>query len=87
MEQLVRLERGRTPYNLRSFYDGCYSLAPGPVILMLVISHPDKDEFAIVEQVLSDVDNAKSRCFQKTYNGIRTKVPPFLPFVLQLGMG
>jgi hypothetical protein len=67
--------------------DGCYSLTPGPVNLMLVITHPNRDEFAIVEQVLSDVDNAKSRCFKKTYSGIRTKVPPFEPFVLQMVMG
>jgi hypothetical protein len=67
--------------------DGCYALGPGPVNLMLVISHPNSDEFAVVEQVLSDVDNAKARCFMKSYLGIRTKIPPFLPFVLQLGMG
>ena len=66
--------------------DGCYAMAPGPVNLLLVISHPNNDEFAMVEQVLSDVDNAKSRCFQKTYGGIRTKAPPFFPFVMQLGM-
>jgi hypothetical protein len=66
--------------------DGCYALTPGPVNLMLVITHPDRDEFAVVEQVLSDVDNAKSRCFKKTYLGIRTKIPPFEPFVLQMGM-
>jgi hypothetical protein len=67
--------------------DSCYALAPGPVNLMLVISHQDNDEFAVIERVLSDVDNAKSRCFKNTYRGIRTKVPPFFPFVLQLGMG
>jgi hypothetical protein len=66
--------------------DGCYALAPGPVNLMLVISHPDNDEFAVIEQVLSNVNNAKARCFKKTYHGIHTKIPPFLPFVLQLGM-
>ncbi|MGO9934311.1 MAG: hypothetical protein ACLPV8_21190 [Steroidobacteraceae bacterium] len=67
--------------------DGCYALAPGPVNLMLVITHPSNDEFAVIDQVLSDVDNAKSRCFKNTYRGVRTKIPPFLPFVLQLGMG
>jgi hypothetical protein len=66
--------------------DGCYALNPGPVNLMLVISHQDNDEFAVIEQVLSDVDNAKSRCFKNTYRGIHTKIPPFFPFVLQLGM-
>ena len=67
--------------------DGCYALDPGPVELMLVISHPDNDEYAVIERVLSNVDNAKSRCFEKTYRGIRTKIPPFLPFVLQMHMG
>jgi hypothetical protein len=67
--------------------DGCYALAPGPVNLMLVISHAGNDEFAVIEQVLSDVDNAKSRCFKNTYRGIHTKIPPFFPFVLQMGMG
>ena len=67
--------------------DGCYGLASGPVDLMLVITHPDNDEFAVIERVMSNVDNAKSRCFEKTYRGVRTKLPPYLPFVLQMGMG
>ncbi len=54
---------------------------------MLVISHPDNDESAVIEQVLSDVDNAKSQCFKNTYRGIRTKIPPFFPFILQLSLG
>jgi hypothetical protein len=54
---------------------------------MLVISRPDSSEFAVIEQVLADVDNAKARCFEKSYRGVRTKPPPFLPFVLQMGMG
>lgn len=67
--------------------DGCYSLAPGPVKLMLVISRADADGFATIERVFSDVDNAKARCFERSYTGLRTKLPPFLPFILQLGMG
>ena len=67
--------------------DGCYALGSGPVELMLIISQPDSSEFAVIEQVLSDVDNEKARCFEKSYRGVRTKRPPFLPFVLQLGMG
>ena len=67
--------------------NGCYALAPGPVTLMLIISHPKNSEFAIVERVLADADNAKARCFEKSYSGVRTKIPPFFPFVLQLGMG
>jgi hypothetical protein len=54
---------------------------------MLVITHPDNSELAVIEQMLSDVDNAKTRCFRKSYGGIRTKIPAFFPFVLQLTMG
>ena len=67
--------------------DGCYALSPGPVKLFLVITHSDGGEFALVERVLSNVDNPKTNCFKRTYEGLRTKVPPFLPFVLQMGMG
>lgn len=54
---------------------------------MLIISHPQNSEFAVIERVLTDVDNTKARCFEKSYGGVQVKVPPFLPFVLQLGMG
>jgi hypothetical protein len=43
--------------------------------------------FATIERVFFDVDNAKARCFERSYTGVRTKLPPFLPFVLQMGMG
>jgi hypothetical protein len=67
--------------------DGCYSRAPGPVNLMLLISRVDADGFATIERVFYDVDNAKAQCFVRSYSGVRTKAPPFLPFVLQLNMG
>ena len=66
---------------------GCYALASGPVNLMLVISRPQNSEFAVIERVLADVDNAKAQCFEKSYGGVQVKIPPFFPFVLQLGMG
>jgi hypothetical protein len=66
--------------------DGCYALASGSVNLMLVISQPKNSEFAVIERVLADVDNAKARCFEKSYLGVQVKAPPFFPFVLQLGM-
>jgi hypothetical protein len=65
---------------------GCYELSPAPVSLMLVITHEANDKYAVVERVLSDVDNAKAHCFRKSYSRIKTKVPPFLPFVLQMQM-
>jgi len=67
--------------------DGCYALPGGPVQLMLVITHRDKGSYALVEQALTDTDSPKAQCFQKTYRGISTKVPPFVPFILQMGMG
>ena len=67
--------------------DGCYALASAPINLMLIISRPKNNEFAVIERVLTDVDNAKARCFEKSYGGVQVKVPPFFPFVLQLGMG
>ena len=67
--------------------DGCYALAQDPVELMLVITHDGKSQYATIEQVLPNVDNAKSACFKRSYGGIPTKVPPYLPFVLQMRMG
>jgi hypothetical protein len=67
--------------------DGCYALPGGHVELMLVITHRDKHEFALIEDVLVDSDNPKAQCFKRTYRGLRTKVPPFFPFALQMGMG
>jgi hypothetical protein len=67
--------------------DGCYALDPAPVELMLVITRPKHGKLAVVEQVYSDVDNAKATCFKKSYGGVKTKIPPFFPFVLQMGMG
>jgi hypothetical protein len=45
--------------------DGCYRLAHGPVELMLILAHAKGDEYAVVKQVLSDVDNLKARCFKQ----------------------
>lgn len=64
----------------------CYALAPGPVELFLVIAKSDDDKFAEVQHVLTSADNEKSRCFQKAYLGLRVRVPPFLPYPLQLEM-
>jgi hypothetical protein len=67
--------------------DGCYALAKGPVELMLVITHQGQDEYAVISQVLTNVDNAKAQCFKGSYGGVQTKIPPFFPFVLQMSMG
>lgn len=63
---------------------GCYALGKERVDLMLVITHRQGDQYALIEQVLSKTDNAKASCFKKSYSGIHTKIPPFLPFVMQM---
>lgn len=67
--------------------DGCYALSSEPVDLMLVVTHRDGTEYAVVEDVLAKADSPKARCFQRTYRGLPTKVPPFVPFVLQMSFG
>lgn len=67
--------------------DGCYAQMRGPVELLLVLTHDGKSQYAKIEQVLSNVDNAKASCFKKSYSGVPTKIPPFLPFVIQMNMG
>jgi hypothetical protein len=65
---------------------GCYAMGAGSVSLMLVITHPDGNSYAVIERVFSDVDTAEARCFKRAYSGVQTKVPPFMPFVLQMDM-
>jgi|GEM_PF-1419968 hypothetical protein len=64
----------------------CYALSPGPVELFLVIANSDDGKFAEVQHVLASVDNEKSRCFQNTYLGLRVRVPPSVPYPLELEM-
>jgi hypothetical protein len=67
--------------------NGCYALGKEPVGLMLVITHASSSQYAVVENVLSDADSPKVRCFIRSYLGLPTKVPPYVPFVLQMAMG
>lgn len=66
--------------------DGCYSLGSEKVTLLLLITHAHNSQFAMVERVFIEGETAKGRCFQRTYERLPTKVPPFLPFVLQMTM-
>lgn len=52
---------------------GCYSLAPGPVNLILLVSQADASGFGTIQRVFYDADNAKARCFERSYTGIRTR--------------
>ena len=67
--------------------NGCHKLEGGRVELMLVVRHGVGQQYAHIEEVLSRTDTPKAQCFKKTYGGIRTKVPPFVPFVLQMSLG
>lgn len=62
----------------------CYAAGSGSVHLFLIITHPDGESYALIDRVLSDVDTTKAICFKKAYTGVRAKVPPFTPFVLQM---
>jgi hypothetical protein len=52
------------------------------VSLFIVINSPKGSDSGVVVEVLSDVDNAKSKCFRKSYLGIPVPKPPFSPLVL-----
>ena len=65
---------------------GCYQVGSGPVNLMLVITHTAPSQFALIERVYSDSQSERARCFIESYQGLRTKIPPFVPFVLQMRM-
>ena len=67
--------------------DGCYTLGTERLDLMLVITQRAGDQHAMIEHVLASVDTPKAACFKKSYGGVRTKIPPFYPFALQMSMG
>jgi len=67
--------------------NGCYQLSPGPVTLYMIFKPGPRGEFAVIEQVLVDAENAKSQCFKKTYTGVPVKTPPFFPFAIRMEMG
>ncbi|HEY9030865.1 MAG TPA: hypothetical protein VIM93_05845 [Kangiella sp.] len=66
--------------------DGCSALAEDPVEMMLIITHQDNSKFAVIERVFTSAQNAKARCYEKSYIGVPTKIPPYLPFVIQMNM-
>ena len=66
--------------------DHCYALGTEPVELMLVITHRGNERYAKIEKVLSNIASPKAECFRKSYEGLDTKIPPFLPFVFQMNM-
>ena len=64
--------------------DGCYSQPGGKVKLMLLITHDKGERWARISQVFSQTDSPKAQCLQRSYRGVPTKVPPMLPYIVQL---
>lgn len=64
--------------------DGCYARGSDQANLMLIVTHPAGSKFAVIERALPDVPTAKAACFRNSYEGLKTKVPPFLPFILKM---
>jgi hypothetical protein len=65
---------------------GCYELGGGPVNLLLVLdkaSAEGKPLKITIREAYTDVDTKKAKCFRKTYLGLATNIPPFLPILLQ----
>jgi hypothetical protein len=65
---------------------GCYQVGSGPVNLMLLITHTGSSQYALIERVYSDSQSQRAKCFVHSYRGLQTKVPPFVPFVMQMRM-
>jgi len=63
---------------------GCYDLGSETVIQYLIINLGSSKKYAIVEDVVSNINTPKSRCFTDSYKGLQVKKPPYLPFVLQM---
>jgi len=61
--------------------DDCFAQNSGPVNMYLIVTTK-----AVVESVVTDIDNARARCFKRTYTGLRVKAPPFSPFIINLRM-
>jgi len=64
---------------------GCYALGEEPLELMLVVVRRD-DGSGVVAEVFADQASAKSECYIKSYRGFPLVAPPFLPFVLRMGI-
>jgi hypothetical protein len=60
--------------------DNCFA-KDGPVNMYLIITAQ-----AVVESVVTDIDNEQARCFKHTYTGLRVKAPPFSPLIINMRM-
>jgi len=67
--------------------DGCYRLGREKIRHFLIITHTEGEKYGVIHSVVSNVDTEKSQCFKNTYKGLKVKIPPYLPFVLQMDFG
>lgn len=61
--------------------DGCYSYGREPVKLILV-----QNSEGLVEKVITQSDNKKTKCFVKSYSGVKFPKPPIAPFYHRMTM-
>ena len=61
--------------------DGCYFKAEGELIQILEIDRSGK-----VVGYFADKDNARARCWERTYLGVEFPPPPFAPYWQKLVM-
>jgi hypothetical protein len=64
--------------------DGCYAKKDGRIIQFLVVNHHKDAQYAVIESVVSNVDNDKSRCFTKAYKNAKVRTPPYSPFIIRM---
>jgi hypothetical protein len=60
----------------------CYSLPGGQIIQIIRINKQ-----GVIDLVVSNIENDKSKCFKKTYLGTKFKEPPKYPIYQQMHMG
>ena len=65
----------------------CYSIDDMQLNFMLIIRHYPGHKYAVFEQALSETKSPKMDCFRRSYVGVKTKIPPFQPFVIPMMMG
>ena len=55
--------------------NGCHAKSRNPIIIMLVLDAKGK-----VTETMTDVENAKAKCFRDTYANVQFPPPPIAPY-------
>jgi hypothetical protein len=55
--------------------NGCHGKSRNPITIVLVLDANGK-----VTQTMTDVENAKAKCFRETYAGVQFPKPPMAPY-------